>query len=98
MLDHRIRQRSDVSKRQHLPIAHILWEQADTTASESAAEAELRGEGVGDALGPGTSFILTRDGDLLELRDADDVIAVSVGGAVWPGGIPDRISEGLGDA
>lgn len=74
-----------------------MWEDADASSTDGAAETEFGGLFVGGGIGDaGGLAVGERKGH--ELGDADDVVAVGVGGCVGLGGVEDGVAEDLGDA
>ena len=104
MLQQRVRQSPHRAQIQRRAGLQVLRKHADAAFANAAAETE----GAADArVGSGTAFRASAgcdargdaatDGDGLGLRDADDVVAVVVGGGVGVGVGPDGVAEGLDD-
>jgi len=98
MHQHLIRQRPDVPQRHHSTILHVLRKQADTTTTNIARQPERGALLIFPAYNINAFGELIGKSDRLELGDADDVVAVAVGGGVWFGRVPDGVAEDLGDA
>lgn len=104
MLQQRVRQpphRAQIQRRAGL---QVLRKHADAALADAPAETEGAadagvggGSALGAAAGRDARGDAAADGDGLGLRDADDVVAVVVGGRVGVGVGPDGVAEGLDD-
>ena len=102
MLQQRIRQAPHRAQIQRRAGLEVLRKHADAAFADAAAKTE----GAADAGVGGGTFTAGRDaridaaadGNGLRLRDADDVVAVVVGGRVGVGVGPDGVAKGLDDS
>ena len=104
MLQQRVRQSPHRAQIQRRAGLQVLRKHADAALADAAAEAKGAADaGVGGGTAVGTAARCdarcdaAADGDGLGLRDADDVVAVVVGGRVGVGVGPDGVAEGLDD-
>ena len=101
MLQQRVRQSPHRAQIQRRAGLQVLRKHADAAFADTAAETEGAADaGVGGgtvAAGRDARIDAAADGDGLGLRDADDVVAVVVGGRVGVGVGPDGVAEGLDD-
>ena len=99
MLQQRVRQPPHRAQIQRRPGLQVLRKHADAALADAPAETKGAADaGVGGAAaGRDARGDAAADGDGLGLRDADDVVAVVVGGRVGVGVGPDGVAEGLDD-
>ena len=105
MLQQRVRQSPDRAQIQRRAGLQFLRKHADAAFADAAAETEGAadadvggGTAVGTAAGCDARGDAAADGDGLGLGDADDVVAVVVGGRVSVGVGPDGVAKGLDDS